>query len=84
MRIPIEPRLTSRAKAGIRKALFEDQVFRQLLVEAGHLQGGSGSAAADAAAAAAESKVLEEPLQRSGSHWLARGPPQRSSGHCPC
>ena len=25
-----------------------------------------------------------EPLQRSGSHWLARGPPQRSSGHCPC
>ena len=56
----IEPRLTSRAKAGIRKALFENSDFRQLLVEAGHLKGGSGSAVADAAAQAAESKALED------------------------
>ena len=56
----IEPRLTSRAKTGIRKALFENQAFRQLLVEAGHLKGSGGGAVADASALAAENKAKKD------------------------
>lgn len=45
----IDPRLTSRAKQGIRKALFENEDFKALLIEAGHMNQAEAIGAGEAA-----------------------------------